>query len=254
MTLPLFLASIINLYLKEKVYGYGYPVGLGRIKRNRITIPTDYNDCPHWSFMEEYIKQEQKKVARQVIEYYEQKMLGTSFNLLGFEDVSWKKFKIGDIFAFERKSARGLAHLNKTEKGISYLGATNRNNGVLDFVEPVEGCVYKGNAIAFIRNDEGSMGYSVYKSEDFMATQDISVGYNPHLNRYSGIFITTFADRVIGKYNFGYKRNQNRLENEIIELPIDEAGNPNWDYMSKFLQKIEAEKLEGSIEYIYIYI
>ena len=85
-----------------------------------------------------------------------------------------------------------------------------------------------------------------------MATQDISVGYNLNMDRYSGMFITTFADRVRGKYNFGYKRNQNRLENEFIELPIDEAGNPNWDYMSKFMQKIEVEKLEESLEYIYM--
>ena len=95
------------------------------------------------------------------------------------------------------------------------------------------------------------MGYSVYKKEDFIATQDISVGYNKNLNQYNGMFITTVADRVRGKYNFGYKRNQQRLENEILTLPVDENGNPHWDYMSKFMQKIEAEKLEKALEYIY---
>ncbi len=133
------------------------------------------------------------------------------------------------------------------------MGATNRNNGVLEFVEPDQKVIYEGNCIAFIRNGEGSMGYSIYKKEDFIATQDISVGYNVNLDQYNGMFITTIADRVRGKYNFGYKRNQNRLENEILALPIDENGNPHWEYMSKFMQKLEAEKLEKALEYIYIY-
>lgn len=41
--------------------------------------------------------------------------------------------------------------------------------------------VQKGNCIAFIRNGEGSMGYSVYKVEDFIATSDMTLGYNEHL-------------------------------------------------------------------------
>ena len=104
----------------------------------------------------------------------------------------------------------------KDDKGISYLGATNSNNGVLCFVESSESMIHKGNCIAFIRIGEGSMGYSVYKGEDFIATSDISVGYNEHLIKYNGTFITTIADRVRGKYNFGYKRSANRLAKEIL--------------------------------------
>lgn len=68
------------------------------------------------------------------------------------------------------------------------------------------------------------------------------------------MFITTIADRVRGKYNFGYKRNQQRLENEILTLPMDSDGNPHWNYMSKFMQNLVAEKLDKALEYIYIYI
>lgn len=53
------------------------------------------------------------------------------------------------------------------------------------------------------------------------------------------------------KYNFGYKRNQQRLESEILQLPTDSDGNPNWDYMSKFMQNNEMEKLSKTLEYIY---
>ncbi|MDU6791830.1 MAG: restriction endonuclease subunit S [Anaerococcus sp.] len=201
--------------------------------------------------MEDYIKQEQKDIAQKVISYYEQKVLETSFDLVGLGNVEWRNFKVGNLFDFDRKPSKGLNNLEiAIDKGISYLGATNRNNGVLEFVEPRKNLIYKGNCIAFIRNGEGSMGYSIYKKEDFIATQDISVGYNTNLDRYNGMFLTTIADRVRGKYNFGYKRNQIRLENEILTLPADENSNPHWDYMSKFMKKLEAEKLEKVLEYI----
>lgn len=84
------------------------------------------------------------------------------------------------------------------------------------------------------------MGYSVYKAEDFIATSDMTLGYNKHLNKYIGTFITTIADRVRGKYNFGYKRSANRLSKEIITLPVDNDGSPDWEYMEDYMRNIES--------------
>ncbi|MDE6493377.1 MAG: DUF1579 domain-containing protein, partial [Bacteroidales bacterium] len=135
--------------------------------------------------------------------------------------------------------SKGLNHIEKSDNGISYLGATNQSNGVLCFVNRDERTIQKGNCIAFICNGEGSMGYSVYKVEDFIATSDITLGYNNHLNRYTGTFITTIADRVRGKYNFGYKRRANRLSKEIITLPVNSNGSPYWEYMENYMRNIE---------------
>lgn len=100
-----------------------------------------------------------------------------------------------------------------------------------------------GNCIAFIRNGEGSMGFSVYKAEDFIATSDMSLGYNKHLNRYTGTFITTIADRIRGKYNFGYKRSASRLAKEVLTLPVDKDGHPDWTYMENYMRSIESNKI-----------
>ena len=251
--ISLYLSSLIDNYLKSKGYGYGYPVGLKRVLRNKLLPPITSDGSPNWQFMEDYIKQEMKVQSSKVASYYENKLMKLGFELLDY-DVEWKEFKVKDIFEFKKKSSKGLNYLEKNDKGISYLGATNRNNGVLEFVKDDKKLKYKGNCIAFIRNGEGSMGYAVYKKEDFIATQDISVGYNDNLNLYTGTFITTIADRVRGKYNFGYKRNQNRLENEILHLPIDENDEPHWEYMSQFMKKLEKENIKKTLNHIYIYI
>ncbi len=93
------------------------------------------------------------------------------------------------------------------------------------------------------------MGYSVYKAEDFIATSDMTLGYNAHLNKYTGTFITTVADRIRGKYNFGYKRSANRLCKEILTLPVDSVGNPDWQYMEDYMRTQESETIYQALKH-----
>ena len=65
-----FLISIINNYLISKGFGYGYPVGLNRVIKNKLMLPVDSQGQPNWQFMEDYIKQEQKQQAQKIIDYY----------------------------------------------------------------------------------------------------------------------------------------------------------------------------------------
>jgi restriction enzyme, beta subunit/N-6 DNA methylase len=248
----MFIIPSIKIQMQKFNWG-GNGATLGRLNRTRLILPINSQGQPNWQFMEDYIKQEQKQQAQKIIDYYERKLVELAGDVVGLDKVEWKTFKLGDIFDLVTKSSKGLNHLEKNiSDGISYVGATNRNNGVLDFVKRKENLIYSGNAIAFIRNGEGSMGYSVYKKEDFIASQDITVGYNQYLNEYNAKFITTIADQVRGKYNFGYKRNQERLKRETLVLPSDEKGNPNFQYMSDFVKKLELDKVQEVLEYIYI--
>lgn len=246
----MFIIPSLKIQMQKFNWG-GNGATLGRLNRTRIMLPIDSQDQPHWQFMEDYIKQEQKVQAQKVIDYYKRKLVELAGDVVGLEKVEWKTFRLGEVFDLITKGSKGLNHLEKgLLKGISYVGATNRNNGVLDFVEQKESLIYSGNAIAFIRNGEGSMGYSVYKKEDFIATQDITVGYNENLNEYNAKFISTVADQVRGKYNFGYKRNQERLKRETLTLPADKNGNPDFQYMSDFVKKLELEKVRETLGYI----
>ena len=87
------------------------------------------------------------------------------------------------------------------------------------------------------------MGYSVYKAEDFIATSDMTLAYSEHINKYTGMFITTIADRIRGKYNFGYKRSATRLAKEVLSLPATPAGQPDWDFMEQYMRNIESQHI-----------
>jgi len=240
----LFIAQQITAQ-REK-YNYGYKMGTARLKRQKIMLPVNELGEPDYEYMENYIRRIEEKILS---EYQKFLQAPETVEVVPLNQKVWKAFLIGDLFKLEAGKSKGLNYL-KTEGGtIPYLGATNRNNGVLAFVQPVENLIQRGNCIAFIRNGEGSIGYSVYKSEDFIATSDITCGYADFLNKYVGQFITTVADKVRGKYNFNYKRSDTRLKKEKILLPVNEIGEPDFEYMEAYIKNIFAEKLQRYLEF-----
>lgn len=249
--IALFIISLLKQLLNKFSWGSNGAT-LTRLKRSKIILPITAFKTPDYDFMEQYMR----NVEIKIIDSYKRKIseriekLATDENILPLTDKTWGKFKIGKLFKIEAGKSKGLNHLKQSRTGISYLGATNNNNGVLALVEKVENIVQKGNSIAFIRNGEGSMGYSIYKKEDFIATSDITVGYNEHLNPYVGMFITTIADKIRGKYNFGYKRSDGRLKKETLQLPINETCEPDYKYMEQFMRRIEIDQLTKYLAFI----
>lgn len=241
----LFIAQSLKQH-KNK-YSYSYTINSTRLKKQVILLPINSKGEPDYAFMEHYIKQkEQNKISH--FQNYIAKRIEQIKDYKEVEPLHKKElgeFELGKLFKLNQGKSKGLNHLKKSKSGLNYLGATNSNNGVLAYVDEVgnEKMVQKGNCIAFIRNGEGSMGFSIYKAESFIATSDISVGYSKVLNREIGLFITTIADKIRGKYNFGYKRSDTRLKKEKLQLPIDSKGQPDYDYMENYIKKLEYKKL-----------
>ncbi len=55
---------------KEK-YNYGYKMGTGRLKRQKIMLPITQNGQPDYAFMEQYIKNIDYKKRKQYLDYAE---------------------------------------------------------------------------------------------------------------------------------------------------------------------------------------
>ena len=231
----LFMKSIIEK--QRGKYNYGYKFNETRMRRQKIMLPVNDKGEPDYNFMENYVRAVEEKQLQRYRDYVQAL---DAAKIPPLNEKIWRPFFISDLFRLETGKSKGLNHLEEDEQGISYLGATNRNNGVLTFVKPVENLIQRGNCIAFIRNGEGSIGYSIYKREDFIATSDITCGYANFLNEFVGMFITTVADKVRGKYSFNYKRSDTRLKREKLMLPINDDGEPDFDYMEAYVKNFMA--------------
>ena len=237
-----FICTQINKQSVKFSYGNNATGGIGKLK---ILLPITSKGEPDYAFMENYMREKETELLKQY-----KKQVSKFESFIPLSEKEWNEFEIGKLFKISVGKSKGLNHLqNVTKGGINYLGATNSNNGVLAYVQKVESLTHRGNSICFIRNGEGSMGFSVYKAEDFIATSDISVGYTDFINKYVGLFITTVADKVRGKYNFGYKRNETRLKKEKILLPINSQGKPDYVYMENYMRALESKKIAQYLEY-----
>lgn len=167
-----------------------------------------------------------------------------SYNRLqSFSDIKkWKKFKVSELFFTTPKGnlPRGKVHSKDNlvdGEDYFYVGAKKRNNGIMYRCGYCEEQISKGNCIIFICNGQGSVGYTNYMDVDFMASGDVALGYNEHLNKYNALFLVTLFDRERFKYSFGRKWGKYLSETEI-PLPAKKDGTPDWDYMEKYIKSI----------------
>ena len=226
---------------------YGNQISSTDLAQMRILLPVDAKNNPNWKFMEEYIKQEQKDIAEKIIDYYEQKIIGIDFDLVGFENVEWKEFSLNEIF---NKIQRGK-RLKKSDHvfgTIPYVSSTSLNNGVDGFIGNEDRArKFKSNLTLA---NSGSVGSCFYQEFEYIASDHVTTLTLENPNKYVYLFMSTIIKRLEDKYSFNREINDKRINREKIVLPIDDNMDPNWDYMSKYMQKIEVEKIKKTIEYI----
>ncbi len=247
-----FIAKMISNTCACK-YTYGHMGNKDGIKRERIMLPVDGNNNPDYKFMEYYVKELMARKREQYLAYCKEqlKIFGGGYDLIPLAEKQWKPFFIGDIFdCFVPGKSKGLNHLEEDiVSGKSYIGATNRNNGVLSFVQADKKLMQKGNAVGFIKNGNGSAGYAIYKYESFVSTSDVIFAYANWLNKYIGLFITTCSDMSQEKYSHGYKWTKERLLKSGIMLPVSEYETPDYDYMEKYSKNLMRKKIQSYIDY-----
>jgi len=162
---------------------------------------------------------------------------------ISLQDREWKSFTIKELFdTFESGKIKNASILD--EGDVPYIAATNRNNGVKNFVAVSNKQLSKGNCIAFIGQGDGSAGYSVYKAEDSAVASTVICGYSKHLNREIGLFISCCSDLNKSKYSHGYSRSDTRLKRDRIMLPVNDQGSPDYEFMEAYVRERERVLLD----------
>ncbi len=257
----LFMKSIIMQ--QENKYSYGYKFNERRMLRQLLLVPIDDNNEPDYDFMEEYMKKLMLTKRKQYQEHIEQCLAELGINIKNiqreeanilFERREWKAIPITNLFdKFVSGKGKGLNHLNQSQEDLAYIGATNRNNGVICFVEDNDvSCkmIQSGNCIGFIKNGDGSAGYAIYKREKFVSTSDVIYGYASWLNEYTGLFFVSAQDLIKSKYSHGYKRNQQHLRGDKVMLPVDNNDEPDYEFMEECGRKMMVKKYIQYLEFL----
>ncbi|MBS5887738.1 MAG: restriction endonuclease subunit S [Negativicoccus succinicivorans] len=246
-SVAMFIIPLLKIQMRKFNWG-GNGATLSRLKRTKILLPVDNSGNPNWQFMEDYIKQEEKDIAQKVISYYEQKMLEASFDLVGLEGVEWKEFNFSDVF---RKIQRGK-RLKKDDHicgNNPYVSSTSLSNGIDQFIGNEENIrKFKNNLTVA---NSGSVGSCFYHEYEYIASDHVTSLTLNKTDKYVYLFMATIIKRLEEKYSFNREINDKRIRNEKFILPVDKNGNPHWEYMSQFMRRLEKEKIQKMLTYIY---
>lgn len=150
----------------------------------------------------------------------------------------WKEFRVGELFAQERGKEKAP---KQNEPGdCPLIQETNNNNGFDRMVVPTK--IIKGNSITVSINYAQNV---FYQADDFCASVNIAVLRNSHLNRYNSQFVCSVLRNAHQKFDYTSKISKELLNKEMIMLPVDKTGQPDWAYMESYMANLETKVTES---------
>ena len=243
----LFISQCINKTASSK-YSYGLMASIDRIKKDIILFPVTPDGTPDWQFMEDYMREVEKKLLSQALPILQER-ISKSKNISGGVKInkqSWKEFALKDVFATIQRGKR-LKTDDHIAGDMPYVSSSAVDNGVDNFISNTENVRMFGDCLTLANS--GSVGATFYHPYTFVASDHVTKLQSSTINKYAYLFIATIVARLGEKYGFNREINDRRISRETILLPATPAGTPDYDFMETYMRERENRELE---EYISI--
>jgi len=239
-----FICNLLKLQLQKFNWG-GNGATLGRLVRTKIMLPVDDLDNPDYSFMEEYVREEEKRKKEKYIDFAKKQLKKLEYvEVPAFEEKEWGEFSIGgDNGIFTISSGKRLTKADMDNGNIPFIGATDSNNGITNWVGTPNSTL-DSNVLGV--NYNGSVVENFYHPYLCVFSDDVKRLHlkNHKDNKYILLFLKSIILNQKNKYTYGYKFNAHRMERQKILLPIDEHGTPAYEYMEQYAKNLIVVKLK----------
>lgn len=242
--ISLFISMCITKQ-REK-YGYGYKMGTGRLKRQRILLPVDTNNNPDWAFMEAYMKQKEQQILKPTIEKLCKQLIVN--DILGWGKSlcsNWKAFYFTEVFT-EIQRGKRLKKADHKDGQTPYVSSTSLNNGIDGFIGN-DGSVRRFNNCLTLANS-GSVGCAFYHQYTFVASDHVTKLKRDGLDKYAYLFMIPIINRLSEKYSFNREINDERIKREKLLLPATDKGEIDFVFMSAFMKEVEHNILNTTLK------
>lgn len=240
----MFVATIMNRLTNK--YNFNREINDKRIKREKIMLPTNEKKEPDYDFMESYIKSLMGKGKRSYESYCKEVLKDLSFiDIVPLENKKWAEFTIKELF-----NVYSGVRLTKNDMTIGdrpFIGSTDSKNGITNFVSNTNNSL-ASNVLGV--NYNGSVCEAFYHPYECIFSDDVK-----HLelksiqgNKYLYLFLSTVIRQQKSKYTYGYKFNGNRMNRQKIMIPVNEDGNPDYEYMEQYTKNLMFNKYNNYLK------
>ncbi len=244
----LFLQTAITTSVGAK-YQYGYKFSQKRIKRQTVVVPVNEDGKLDYGYMSEYVKNLRGHMLEKYCSFAQNQLSKLQYKeISSLSNKSWETFVLEDIFTIS--SGTRLETRNKTIGNRPFIGAADNNNGVTGFVSNnnasndrnVLGVNYNGNGMC--------IGF--YHPYECIFSDDVK---RFHLKNYEdNVFVLLFFKVIIlqqkSKFGYLYKFNAERMSKQRLLVPINDKGEPDYEYMEQYGKNMMLKKYKQYLTFL----
>lgn len=244
----LFVQMMLDFSIQNSGFGYGKGLTGARLGKRSILLPVKSKNLINWDFMSSFIVGQERRLLNKYKNYLKSRLnfIESSKNE-SLSSIKWKEFQVKDIFTDIQRGKR-LKNEDHISGKMPYISSSANNNGLDDYVSNKQNVRIFFNCLTLANS--GSVGICFYQPFEFVASDHVTKLENINFNRYVYLFLATILSRLSEKYSFNREINNKRLEKEKIMLPVDDNGDPDYDFMENYMKKIEYDKISKYLEYI----
>ena len=143
-----------------------------------------------------------------------------------------------------------LTKANMNEGKMPFIGATDSNNGITNFVSNTNKSLDK-NVLGV--NYNGSVVENFYHPYECIFSDDIKrVSFKDEQgqNKYCYMFLKQMILQQKEKYRYAYKFNGDRMARQKIMMPVDSHAIINFNFMKRYITSKELRHIIDIIEVI----
>lgn len=158
-----------------------------------------------------------------------------------FDKVEWKEFFLDEICNIN--SGVRLTKANMNEGKMPFIGATDSNNGITNFVSNTNKSLDK-NVLGV--NYNGSVVENFYHPYECIFSDDVKrVSFKDEQgqNKYCYLFLKQMILQQKEKYRYAYKFNGDRMARQKIIVPVDEESKINYSTIENYMRAKELKNI-----------
>lgn len=205
-----------------------------------VKLPTTPDGAPDWIYMESYMANLESKVAEsltllQAAKDAEKKKVDTR---------EWREFRVGELFD-AALSKDDIQPKVIVEGNTPLVSSGKENNGIIALIDNKNARLWEANTLTV-----DMFGKVFYQEQPYYAVSHGRVNIlmpRMPMTKHCMQFIGCAIERVTtDKYAFSEMCTGTKLLKDVILLPKDKTGQPDWAYMEEYMRKME-ERVKKTI-------
>lgn len=158
-------------------------------------------------------------------------------------DVSgWNRYRLTELFDMNNTKSIVQKNIIPDSGEIPYVTASEKNNGILTYISCPAEWIEPGNCIMI---GGKTLSFS-YQDKDFCSNDSHNIALYLKRDKEGGrtpvsvylFMISALRASLASRYTWLDSISGKTIKEEYVYLPADRNGDPDWDYMESYMDRI----------------